>query len=264
MPSAENPSAPTGRAPETIPISALNHFLYCPRRAYLIHVEGIFVENEHTVLGDLAHEHVDFPGFEQRAGWTLLRALPLFSDRLGLSGKADLVEARFGESQISDLKSQMPRRVLAARPVEYKKGPKRRFDNDEVQLCAQALCLEEMFGITADAGAIFYAQSQRRLEIPFDGALRALTLRAISDLKSLISNSAPSQAISNLRSQISDPAQPAPVSDLRSQISNPRIPVAELKPQCEGCSLHEVCLPELVRSAAAWRIAEERLYTPVD
>ena len=271
---------------DALPLSALNDFLFCPRRAALKFVEGLRGENEHTVLGDLAHEHVDFPGFEQRAGWTLLRALPVFSDRLGLSGKADLVEVRcaslesqisnlksemppvvealFGESQISDLRFEMPRRVLAARPVEYKKGPKRRFDNDEVQLCAQALCLEEMFGIVVEAGAIFYAQSQRRLDVPFDGALRALTLRAISDLKSLISNSAPSQAISNLRSQISDPAQPAPVSDLKSQISNPRIPVAELKPQCEGCSLHEVCLPELVRSAAAWRIAEERLYTPVD
>jgi CRISPR-associated exonuclease Cas4 len=234
MSSAETPSASTGRAPETTPISALNHFLYCPRRAFLIHLEGIFVDNEHTILGDLAHEHVDFPGFEQRAGWTLLRALPVFSDRLGLSGKADLVEARFAplESQISDLKSEMLRRVLAARPVEYKKGPKRRFDNDEVQLCAQALCLEEMFGITVDAGAIFYAQSQRRSEVPFDDALRARTLSAISDLKSLISDS--------------------------------RIPAAELKPQCEGCSLHEVCLPELARSAFAWRTAEDRLYTPSD
>ena len=217
---------------DALPLSALNDFLFCPRRAALKFVEGLRGENEHTVLGNLAHEHVDFPGFEQRAGWTLLRALPVFSDRLGLSGKADLVEVQYGKSQISDLKSQMPRAVAAARPVEYKKGPKRRFDNDEVQLCAQALCLEEMFGITVDAGAIFYAQSQRRLEIPFDEALRTLTLRAISDLK--------------------------------SQISDSRIPAAELKPQCEGCSLHEVCLPELARSASAWHSAEEKLFTPVE
>jgi CRISPR-associated exonuclease Cas4 len=169
--------------PLPLPLSALNDFLYCPRRAALKFVEGLRGENEHTVLGELAHEHVDFPGFEQRAGWTLLRALPLFSDKLGLSGKADLVEVRFAESQISDLKSQIrDRQVVQARPVEYKKGPKRRFDNDEVQLCAQALCLEEMFGVVVESGAIFYAQSQRRLEIPFDDALRALTLRAISDL----------------------------------------------------------------------------------
>ena len=142
----------------------------------------------------------------------------------------------------------MSRVVAAARPVEYKKGPKRRFDNDEVQLCAQALCLEEMFGITVEAGAIFYAQSQRRLEIPLDDVLRGRTLAAISDLRTLISYS----------------DAPAAISDMKSQISNPRIPAAELKPQCDGCSLHDVCLPELARSAAAWQSSEERLYTPIE
>lgn len=231
MPSAETPSAPAGRAPETIPISALNQFLYCPRRAFLIHVEGIFLDNHHTVLGTLAHANVDFPGYEQRAGWKLLRALPLFSDRLGLSGRADLVEVRLRESEIPDLRSQMPR-IAEARPVEYKKGPKRRFDNDEVQLCAQALCLEEMFGISVPIGAIYHAQSERRTEVEFDDTLRQLTLSAISNLKFLISNSA--------------------------------VPAAELKPQCEGCSLHEVCLPELARSATAWRAAQTRLFTPIE
>ncbi len=225
MSSAETPSALTGRVPETIPISALNQFLYCSRRAYLIHVEGIFVDNHHTLLGNLVHEAVDHPGYEQRAGWELLRALPLFSDKLGLTGKADLVEIRRAprESEITNLKSQIPR-VVAARPVEYKKGPKRRFDNDEVQLCAQALCLEEMLGLTIPDGAIYHAASALRTEVIFDEALRERTLSAISDLK--------------------------------SQISDSRIPTAELKPQCEGCSLHPVCLPE----AAGHRPAP--LYTP--
>ncbi len=232
MPPAETPSAPTGRAPETLPISALNHFLYCPRRAFLIHVEGVFVDNEHTVLGNLAHEHVDFPGYEQRAGWKLLRALPLFSDKLGLSGKADIIEVRYAESGISNLESEMPRAIAEARPVEYKKGPKRRFGNDEVQLCAQALCLEEMLGIPVRVGAIYHAQSERRTEVEFDDALRQLTLTAIANLRSLISDR--------------------------------KIPPAELKPQCEGCSLHEICLPELARSATAWQLAQTRLFTPVD
>jgi len=232
MSSAENPSVPAGRARETIPISALNHLLYCPRRAFLIHVEGIFVDNHHTVLGNMAHEHVDFPGYEQRAGWKLLRALPLFSDKLGLSGKADLVEVRHADSEILPPKSEMPCRVLAARPVEYKKGPKRRFDNDEVQLCAQALCLEEMFAIPVPVGAIYHAQSERRTEVVFDDALRGLTLTAISNLRALIAEG--------------------------------KIPPAELKPQCEGCSLHEICLPELARSATAWQAAQTRLFIPVD
>lgn len=219
---------------DPLPLSALNDFLYCQRRAALKFIEGLRSENEHTALGDLAHEHVDFPGFEQRAGWILLRALPVFSDKLGLSGKADLVEVRYADSQISDLKSEMHGRqvVQEARPVEYKKGPKRRFDNDEVQLCAQALCLEEMLGIAVESGAIFYAQSQRRLDVPFDDSLRRSTLAAIANLRTLISD-----AIT---------------------------PPAELKPQCDGCSLHEICLPELTKSAGAWRAAESRLFTPAE
>lgn len=209
-----------------LPLSALNDFLYCQRRAALKFIEGLRGTNEHTVLGDLAHEHVDFPGYEQRAGWTLLRALPLFSDQLGLSGKADLVEVRYAsvESQITNLRSQMPRRIAEAHPVEYKKGPKRRWDNDEVQLCAQALCLEEMLGLTIESGAIFHASSQTRREVSFDSALRRATLSALAALKSLIAQA--------------------------------EIPVAELKPQCEGCSLHEVCLPE----AAGRRFGD--LFTP--
>ena len=104
------------------------------------------------------------------------------------------------------------RKVVAARPVEYKKGPKRRFDNDEVQLCAQALCLEEMLGLTVESGAIFHAQSQRRSEVAFDSVLRQQTVQALGALRALISAG--------------------------------QIPAAELKPQCEGCSLHEICLPE--------------------
>jgi CRISPR-associated exonuclease Cas4 len=225
MSPAENASASVGRAPEIIPLSALNQFLYCPRRAYLIHAEGVFVDNEHTILGNLAHEHVDFPGYEQRAGWTLLRALPLFSDKLGLSGKADLVEVRFRESEISNFKSEVPRRIDAARPIEYKKGPKRRFANDEAQLCAQALCLEEMLGLTIPSGAIFHAQSQKRHEVIFDLALRSQTMTALAALRCLLCTP---------------------------------IPAAELRPQCEGCSLHGICLPE-----AAGRRAP-RLFEPRD
>lgn len=218
----------------SLPLSALNDFLFCPRRAGLKFIEGLRGENEHTVLGNLAHEHVDFPGYEQRAGWTLLRALPLFSDKLGLTGKADLVEVRYTDfkSQITNLKSEMTQRIAEAKPVEYKKGPKRRFDNDEVQLCAQALCLEEMFSLSVPTGAIYHAQSERRTEVEFNADLRQRTLTAISNLKSLISATT--------------------------------TPPAELKPQCEGCSLHEVCLPELARSATAWRAAQNHLFTPTE
>jgi len=191
--------------PETLPplpLSALNHFLYCERRAFLIHREGVFIDNEHTVLGNLAHTAVDTPGYEQRAGWELLRALPLFSDRLGLSGKADLVEVRRDSAG----------RIFAAHPVEYKKGPKRRFDNDEAQLCAQALCLEEMLHVSIPDGAIYHASSARRRSVVFDEGLRTHTLSTLSRLRALLRTTSR--------------------------------PPAVLKPQCDGCSLRPLCLPE--------------------
>lgn len=186
-----------------LPLSALNDHLYCERRGHLKFVDGLRGTNEHTILGDLAHEAVDTPGFEHRAGWELLRALPLFSDRLALTGKADLVEVR----------RDAPRgRIVEARPVEYKKGPSRRWTNDHVQLCAQALCLEDMLGIPIDDGLIFHAASVRRTEVTFDDDLRALTL--------------------------------ATLDALRVSLARPAAPPAQLKPQCDGCSLRTVCLPE--------------------
>ena len=220
MSPAETQSASSSRAPEIIPISALNHFLYCPRRAYLIHAERVFVDNEHTLLGNLAHEAVDTPGYEHRAGWELLRALPLFSDKLGLSGKADLVEVRRDPADST--------RIAEARPVEYKKGPARRWSNDHAQLCAQALCLEEMFGLSIPSGLIFHAASALRTEVVFDPALRTLTLDALAGLRTALAQSAG--------------------------------PPAVLKPQCDGCSLHGVCLPE----AAALPSHRARLYEPRD
>ena len=218
MPPAETQSASSSRALEIIPISALNHFLYCPRRAYLIHAERVFVDNEHTLIGYLAHEAVDTPGYEHRASWEVLRALPLFSDKLGLSGKADLVEVRRDPADST--------RIAEARPVEYKKGPARRWSNDHAQLCAQALCLEEMFGLRIPSGLIFHAASALRTTVEFDAALRALTLEALAGLRTTLAQRA--------------------------------TPPAVLTPRCDGCSLRPVCLPE------ASALHGARLFEPRD
>jgi len=186
---------------ESVPLSLLNDFLYCPRRAALKTIEGWWGENEHTLQGDLNHQHADLPGFEHRAGWKLLRALPVWSDSLGLNGRADIVEVR-----------ETRGRIAAARPVEYKSGRKSKWLNDRVQLCAQALCLEEMLGITIPEGLVFHAKSHQRSTVAFDQSLRPETLEAISNLHRLVESKA--------------------------------VPRADLKPQCDGCSLHEVCLPE--------------------
>jgi CRISPR-associated exonuclease Cas4 len=182
---------------ETIAISALNQFVFCPRRCALMHVEGIWSDNEHTVKGTILHENADDAGYETDKGVKLLRALPLFSRKFGLSGKADIVERR-GKEII---------------PVEYKKGKRRKFENDDIQLCAQGLCLEEMFQTQIVRGFIYHAASRRRREVLFDENIRNATIETIEAVRELL------QAET--------------------------IPAAQFKPRCDGCSLYGICLPKL-------------------
>jgi CRISPR-associated exonuclease Cas4 len=196
-----------------IPLSALNQFLFCSRRAALIHLEGIFKHNFHTILGNLVHEHADLPGYEIAKGVTLLRALPVWSDRLGLNGKCDIVEQHPDGSLI---------------PVEYKKSKRRHFDNDDAQLCAQALCLEEMFGLPVERGAVFHAASKRRREVVFTPELRLLTASAIGELRHLMESGT--------------------------------VPAALFKPACAACSLFEVCLPKITANPGAMAAAAEALF----
>src|SRR5579885_3141566 len=137
------------------PLSALNDLLFCPRRCALHRSEGLWVENRHTVEGSHAHRvvHASPARASGEGAYRSVRGLWLRSDRLRLVGVADLVEFR-------------PQPY----PVEYKRGKRRRWDNDEVQLCAQALCLEEMLGASVPAGAVFHVRSGRRHEVNFDDA----------------------------------------------------------------------------------------------
>jgi CRISPR-associated exonuclease Cas4 len=208
---------------DPLPLSALNHFLYCERRCALIHIEGVFVENAATLAGRLAHEGADTPGYETRAGIRVERALPLFSDTLGLSGKADIVEFH------RPLEKGDKERPF---PVEYKRGPRRKWDNDDVQLCAQALCLEEMLDVSVPAGAVFHAKTKRRRDVAFTPELRRQTLETIRHLREFMNVG--------------------------------RVPPPILTPRCEGCSLHEVCMPELSGTERAWRTASEELFSQPD
>jgi CRISPR-associated exonuclease Cas4 len=186
-----------------LPLSALNHLLYCERRCALIHIEGVFIENVYTLEGSLAHQATDTPGYESAAGVRVVRALPLYSKRLRLVGKADIVEFR----------GEVPY------PVDYKRGKRKKWVNDDVQLCAQGMCLEEMLGCPVPRGAVFHAQSRRRREVEFTASLRAATMAAIERLRRLWTGRI--------------------------------VPRAEVKPQCEGCSLREICLPELAGGCSA-------------
>lgn len=194
---------PPHAAAEPVLISALNQYVFCPRRCALMHIEGIWRDNEHTTVGSLLHDHADKPGYEAGKGVTILRALPLRSIRYGVAGTADIVEMREG----------------APAPVEYKKGRRRQFDNDDIQLCAQGLCLEEMFACEVPAGYIYHAASKRRREVIFDWRLRQQTEAAIASVRELLASG--------------------------------HAPTAELKPRCDGCSLRGVCLPELTSAHSA-------------
>ncbi len=172
--------------PESLPLSLLNDYLYCPRRAALKVVEGWRSANEHTLRGDIVHEHADLPGYEVVQGVKLLRALPVFSERLGLNGKCDIVEVEFASAANSQLESA---NLKSLRPVEFKLGKRRQWANDDAQLCAQALCLEEMFGVTIPRGAVFHADSKRRREVEFTPELRQLTEKAVAALHALLRKS---------------------------------------------------------------------------
>lgn len=184
-----------------VPISALQHFAYCPRQCALIHVEQTFDENLFTLRGRRLHEHVDLPGEAVREGIRVERSLPLWSERLGLFGKADVLEL------------PSPNRPY---PLEYKSGPRRARRADEIQLCAQAMCLEEMLGVSVPAGAIYHHASRRRREVVFTEALRQEVEEATRSVRAL------------MRSR----QLPPPVADAR----------------CRDCSLLDACIPFALRA----------------
>ena len=187
-------------------LSAIEHYNYCPRQCALIHVEQSYAENLYTARGNRAHERVDAGVESTEAGVRSKRDVPLWSDRLRLYGKADLVE----------FPAEGPY------PIEYKVGKRQRGRNPaDLQLCAQALCLEEMLGEPVMHGAIFYHRTRRRHEVEFTEALRAETLAVI-------------QAI-------------------RAQFSAQRLPSAPNDARCRHCSLWSICLPSIVAEPARHR-----------
>ena len=200
-----------------IPISALQHYLYCPRQCALIHLEQQWVENRLTAEGRVLHERADVPKTERRRGVRTVSAIPLADAVLGITGKADIVEFHEGDSDGSA-------RVV---PIEYKRGRPKAHRADEVQLCAQALCLESMLNRTVDLGALFYGQTRRRKEVIFDPDLRMLTVNTIRRT--------------------------------RAMFDSGRTPPASYeKTRCDACSLIDLCQPRLPsgREVAAWLVRE--------
>lgn len=199
-----------------MPISAIEHFSYCPRQCALIHVEQTYEENVYTVRGQLAHQRVDEGGGENRPGIRVLRGLPLWSERLGLRGKADVVEFRSGEPPF---------------PVEYKVG-RRHPPHADLQLCAQALCLEEMLDATVPAGAIYSHAERRREAVRFNDELRRRTV--------------------------------ALVAEIRTQLQNQCLPPAVDDARCPPCSLRHACLPQVSARPTRLRGLQGALFRPLE
>lgn len=187
----------------TIAISALQHYAYCPRQFALIHIEQVWAENHFTAEGRLLHERVDSGVAEQRRGTRFERGVLLLSQRYQLTGKMDLLEIESGE----------PLRYF---PVEYKRGKPKVEDWDRIQLCAQALCIEEMRNTQVTEGAIWYWEVRRREPITIDDALRAATLAVIEGAHALLASG----------------KTPPPIDD---------------KKRCKACSLVDLCGPDTFR-----------------
>ncbi|MDI6616136.1 MAG: CRISPR-associated protein Cas4 [Syntrophaceae bacterium] len=162
---------------DLFPLSALQHLIFCERQCALIHTEQAWAENLFTAEGRIMHERVHEEGSESRGAIRIERGVPLRSLRLGLIGKADVVEFHRQTDG-----SWLPF------PVEYKRGKPKKDDSDRVQLCAQSLCLEEMLGVGMQKGALFYGKNRRRAEVVFDDALRKATEEAAVRLHELIAS----------------------------------------------------------------------------
>lgn len=191
---------------DLLPLSALQHLLFCERQCALIHIERLWHENRFTAEGRVMHEHVHEKQKQSRGEIRLESAVPLRSYRLGLIGVSDMVE--FHRTDNDGNTAWMPV------PVEYKRGKPKKDACDKVQLCAQALCLEEMLKMAIPVGALYYGKTKRRQQVAFDQPLRTLTEATCGQLHNLIESG--------------------------------RTPLPVYTPKCESCSLKDLCLPDAV------------------
>lgn len=215
---------------DLLPISALQHLLFCERQCALIHIERQWAENRLTVEGQHLHRRAHEQKTERRAGVHIVRSLAVRSLRYGLVGQTDVVEftplddaARERLAQGGAGLSVVTMGTWRVTPIEYKRGRPKKDDSDRVQLCAQALCLEEMLGASIDFGALFYGARRRRTDVRCDEQLRGVAITAATRLHELIASR--------------------------------RTPPARREPKCDNCSLVSICLPDVLprgSKVSAW------------
>lgn len=199
---------------ELLPLSALQHLIFCKRQCALIHIEQLWVENKFTAEGRILHERVDRGDQSDRGRMKVEYSLPLKSSVLGITGKADVVEFHLKEGA---------EKIWIPFPVEYKRGKPKKNLSDKVQLCAQALCLEEMLDIRVETGALFYGKIRRRLDVIFDDNLRGFTIKTAEELHDMISLGI--------------------------------TPLPHYEKKCDTCSFLNLCLPRTIgkkRNVVSW------------
>jgi CRISPR-associated exonuclease Cas4 len=196
---------------DLLPLSGIQHFLFCRRQWALIQIERQWQENVLTVEGKILHDRVDDPFFtEKRKGVIVARSVPVASTLLGLQGVCDMVEFVPSDSGV-----QLPGHVgwFLPVPVEYKRGKPKAEQIDEAQLCAQAICLEEMLAVTLQSGYLYYGQTRRRVAVEFTASLRDLVRNA--------------------------------AREMHIYLRRGYTPKASPFPGCHSCSLVDICLPSL-------------------
>lgn len=210
-------------------LSGIQHYVFCPRQWALIHIEQLWEENALTVSGQLLHERVDEPAYRQKNGDTVtLRHVAIASMELGLTGFSDAIELRASDSPVNTIKHPKYAGYWAPMPVEYKHGKIKADRCDEVQVTAQALCLEEMYGIRISQCALYYGEERRRRIVTLDDELREFTKHCAEEMHRIYKNGT--------------------------------TPTADLQPHCKSCSIRDLCMPQLPKKRKVALYLKNNLY----
>ena len=213
-------------------LSGIQHFMFCPRQWALIHIDQQWEENRLTVEGELLHKNVDNPTYRQKNGDVItLRSVVIASKRLGLYGVTDAVELHpVTEGQDAIQHKSYPG-IWKPFPIEYKRGKPKHSAVDEVQLAAQVMCFEEMYGIQIGFGALYYGETKHREVIKIDQSLRENTIRCANDMHNIFSTG--------------------------------RVPKVDKGKHCRNCSLVNICLPNMVNSSKVSSYLKKCLYEEI-
>jgi len=213
-------------------LSGIQHFRFCPRQWALIHMEQLWDENRLTVEGNLLHKNVDNPFYRQKNGDTItMRSVPIVSYQLGLYGLSDAIELYSAESEMNSIRHPKYPGRWHPYPIEYKRGEPKRNETDEVQLAAQAMCLEEMYNIRIEEGALFYGETNHRTIVPISDELRKIVAECSAEMHEIY----------------------------KSQMT----PKADKRRHCRNCSLQNLCMPELSERQKASNYLKHNLYEDI-